>query len=235
MLSSSGVRCAVLVSAVLFPAVASAGQTCVASGSQPLIAASVNAPARVYFRSDVAKADHYVDMHVAGTKSWAVLPRVNEGTQFIEYRVVTGSAKSQKVVTSGRITVANNCAAAKLDDNQRSAASGLIVGATAEGPALPAGFRCEGVVGQINAKGELRSYKPCQQIALQQAATAAEANAAVTKSASSNKSSGKTAVVADATLRPGTTRSFAPTRKSSTNPGPNPTPRQNHPYSRSRP
>jgi len=232
---SSGVRW-VLVSALLIPVGASAGEMCVNVGSQPVVQSPAGTPARVYFRSDVAKADHYVEMRAAGSSSWAVLPRIGDGTKFVEYRVVTGSGKAEKVVDSGRINVGETCSAPKLTENQRVAASGLIVGATAEGPAVPAGFRCDGVVGQINAKGELRSYKPCQQVALQQASAAATSvDPSVTKPANSTKSGGKTPISADATLTPGTMRTFAPTRKGPGSVKTPPTPRTNDPYSRSRP
>ena len=236
------VRRGVVVFALMLPMAASAGQLCVATGGQPLIEADgVSTPARVYFRSDVAKTDHYLDMHSTGAKSWAVLPAITEETNSIDYRVVTRSASgSEKVVSSGRIVTAGGCAAPKLRDEQRIAGMGLIIGATAEGPAVPAGFACEGIVGEINAKGELRAFKACQQIAMQSSTFIADATGTVqsgTSTMTRASNARNTNISADSLLTPGTTRVFPPGRRPNQNGNnpPPPNPRRDHPVSKSRP
>ena len=121
---------------------------------------------RAYFRSDAATAEHFVELRRSGTSWSGVLPKVSPAAQAIEYRIATAAADGKfSTRRDGRISVSPACSAKALDASEQQLAKALIVGVTEEGPAVPAGFRCDGIIGQFTTKGALRSYAACSEIA----------------------------------------------------------------------
>lgn len=136
---------------------------CVATGQNARVTWSGSAPtARLYFHSDNAKAEHYVEMRrVSAGRFVAVLPKVLENVASIVYRVATADAGGRYTTRNNATMAIGACAPAKLSGDESRMAGALVVGATAEGPAVPVGFGCEGIVGRITEKGELSSYDAC--------------------------------------------------------------------------
>jgi hypothetical protein len=146
---------------------------CIAAGSQARVdwnAGSSPRPAavRVYFQSANAKMEHYVEMRSAGNGSyWAVLPKPQAGVSYIDYRVATVEGANDLTRDHGRIALANDCASPRLGSQEASYASSLIVGsAEPVSPVIPVGFKCDGIIGRINAKGELSAFDACGEQAL---------------------------------------------------------------------
>lgn len=122
---------------------------------------------RVYFRSDLAKTEHYVAMTPgAGGIFWAMLPKPNGETVSIDYRVATIDAQGRATNRAeGRLSVSPACAATALSPDEAKFAASLVVGSDSEGPAIPVGFQCDGIVGRIVAN-RLQAYDACSEEAL---------------------------------------------------------------------
>lgn len=123
---------------------------------------------RVYFRTANAKAEHFVEMRRArGTPYSAILPKPAAGAAAIEYRIAAAGPNGVYATRSaGRLNVSKGCAPDVLNADDSMQASTIVVGITAEGPVVPIGFRCEGIVGEITRDGELRSYSACSEMAI---------------------------------------------------------------------
>lgn len=121
------------------------------------------AGARLYFRSDNAKAEHYLEMRtIAGMGYVAVLPKVAAATKSVVYRVATpDGSNAYETRKEGQLEVVKSCAPIPLSPREARMAETLVIGATAEGPALPVGFQCAGVIGKITARGELSAFDAC--------------------------------------------------------------------------
>jgi hypothetical protein len=190
---------ATAIASLTLPLAAAETSTCVTQNANARIAWTAPAgesvrSVRAYFRSDAASAEHYVELRRAGNNGWtAVLPRTSSAAQAIEYRIATAAAGAQFITRSeGRITVGETCKVAALDSSDQQLAKALIIGATQEGPAVPAGFRCEGIIGLITAKGALQSYAACSELAKASAATGeqpqvADASTTAAKDAATQK------------------------------------------------
>jgi hypothetical protein len=123
---------------------------------------------RVYFRSANAKAEHFVEMRRArGNAYAAILPKSAAGATAIDYRIATAGPNGVYATRStGHLAVTKTCAPEILSADDAKQAASIVVGITAEGPLVPVDFRCDGIIGEITAKGELRSYSACSEIAI---------------------------------------------------------------------
>lgn len=136
---------------------------CVAQGKNARITWSGTsaAGARLYFRSDNAKTEHYIDMRRAPGRFAAVLPKP-ESAVTIAYRVATPQRDGRYLTRlSGTLTVREGCPAADLTTDESVSASALVLGLAEEGPSLPVGFGCEGIIGRISPSGELSAFDAC--------------------------------------------------------------------------
>lgn len=151
----------------------SAPPSCIRPGSNARIVwnGTTGAAVRVYFRSDLAKTEHYIDMTgAANNRYWAVLPKPNDDTKEIVYRIVTVDAKGSVITRQeASLAVETSCAAVTLTPGESKFAAGLVIGSDVEGPQMPVGFRCDGVVGRITAN-ELQAFNACAEEALAVAA-----------------------------------------------------------------
>ncbi len=159
---------------------------CVAADTNPRIEWIVprESPkeARVYFRSENAKGEHYVPMRRrAGSPFVAILPKIAAGTTAIDYRVAAPDGKGEYATRlTGRLNVDKACPATALSPAEAKITTALVVGATVDGPAIPVGFRCDGIIGRINAAGALSAYDACRSMAeLSNTVAAVQQNAGV--------------------------------------------------------
>jgi hypothetical protein len=204
---------------------------------------------RVYFHSTNAKAEHFVEMRRARASAYsAILPKPAADATTVDYRIaVAGPDGVYATRSTGRLTIAKTCAPEVLSADDAKQAASLVVGVTAEGPVVPIGFRCDGIVGEVTAKGELRSYSACSEIAIAAmsatltdqgtAQTAARTNAPATASQTSTGTSTATrtptAQTESAGLGVGPLHHRTPRR--APQPAQPPTPRLQEPVSPSRP
>lgn len=163
---------------------------CVREGANATIEWTAAAPApesaKVFFRTPNAKFEHYVDMQKSGNRFWAVLPKPADSTSEFEYRVVSTSGRKATERDRGRFEVTNTCAASSLGLAEAAAASRIVVGRMSDTSATPIGFRCDGIVGTLDASGALHaaSCVPAQtQVAT---ATDARPNIATTANGTTN-------------------------------------------------
>lgn len=125
---------------------------------------------RVYFHSDLAKTEHYIEMMPGGAgRFWTILPKPTEEDSEIDYRIATVDAQGVTTRQQGRLAVINTCPATALSVEESKFAASLVIGSDVEGPAMPVGFRCDGIVGRISAN-ELQAYNACSEKTLALAA-----------------------------------------------------------------
>lgn len=173
----SKMRAAVLIAVVValaapmaFAGTAAApNAACVASSSQARIdwnAGNGPQPAavRVYFQSSNAKTEHFLEMRQTGKgQFFAVLPKPQGNTATINYRIATVDGTREGLTRlRGSIALSKDCPAPGLGALEASYASSLIVGSVeAASPAVPVGFKCDGIIGRIDAKGQLSAFDAC--------------------------------------------------------------------------
>lgn len=156
-------RIGVLAMASVFvgaAAFAAAPAHCVREGANATIewnAAGSAESAKVFFHTPNAKFEHYVDMQRSGDRFWAVLPKPADETSSFEYRVVSYAGKKATERDRGTYSVTNTCSVASLGMAEAAAASRIVVGRTSDTTATPIGFRCDGIVGTLDASGALRA------------------------------------------------------------------------------
>jgi hypothetical protein len=158
---------------------------------------------RAYFHSDATSAEHFVELRRgAGSVYFGVLPRVSGSVQSIDYRIASAGANGRFATRStGRVNVTASCNAEAIDNSDTQLAKAIIVGATAEGPSVPAGFRCEGIIGRVTASGELQSYSACSELSAA-AASNAQSPDLQTASATAAAIDGKATVTVASKLPP---------------------------------
>lgn len=179
MKSLRGVLIVACCAATISASAATKSSSCVPANGNARVAWTVPAgesvqTVRAYFRSDAATAEHFIELRrSAGNSFVGVLPRVSTAASAIQYRIATSRADGKFATrTSGRVAVGSTCVAETPAASDVQLAKAIIVGSTIEGPAVPAGFRCEGIIGRVTAKGELKSYAACSEIAAAAAANA---------------------------------------------------------------
>src|SRR5581483_1771410 len=149
------------------------GVPCVRPGTNPRVVWKGNAGGamRVYFHSGVAKTEHWVEMTPESNGAFrAVLPKPNADAMSIDYRVVTLDARGGAVTREeGHLSLLPQCAAAPLNAEESKSAANLVIGSDVEGPAMPVGFRCDGIIARITGN-ELQAYNACAEEALSLAA-----------------------------------------------------------------
>ncbi len=124
--------------------------------------------ARVYFRSENARNEHFVDMRLdLNGRFSAVLPKANGDAEFVNYRIVTLDEKGHATTREQkRVAVTGDCAAPRLTPGESKMSDRLVIGTDADAPNVPVGFRCDGIIGLISAGGILRPYDGCEEEAL---------------------------------------------------------------------
>jgi hypothetical protein len=117
--------------------------------------------ARLYFRSENAKTEHYVQMRRTAGRFAAVLPKP-ENASSITYRIATPLPDGRYATrSSGTLAVRDECVASALSAEDSVFASALVIGQAEEGPTVPVGFGCDGIIGRITPAGELSAYDAC--------------------------------------------------------------------------
>lgn len=148
------------------------GPRCIRPGTNARVVWHGNAAGtvRVYFHSGLAKTDHYIEMTPSAAGFWAVLPRPNADAVSVDYRVVTVDEHGAAVTREeGHMSLLSSCAATPLNVEEAKFAANLVIGSDVEGPAMPVGFRCDGIIGRITAN-ELQAWNACAEEALSLAA-----------------------------------------------------------------
>jgi hypothetical protein len=166
LIVSMGVNAA---SAYAAPPLAYTPPPCVSTGGSARITATLpdaNAQsARLYFRTASDSADYYLDMVKTGSQVWAVLPAVAAGTTSIVHRIVVTGADGVPVSTEAApVAVDAACPTSALKGEEISFANNLVIGLTeSTQPAIPAGFSCAGITGEITADGVMKPLVACTQ------------------------------------------------------------------------
>ncbi len=168
MITSSCIRSGIAIlaiSASVAAAEVSKAAPCVAPGANRTITwRGVSAAgARLFFRSENAKTEHYVEMRRGGVGRFVgVLPKPDAAAA-INYRVATPLPDgSYATRAAGTVAVKTDCAAPESSPSDAA----LVVGSTTEGPAVPVGFSCDGIIGRITPQGELSAYDACAALAV---------------------------------------------------------------------
>src|SRR5258706_2938686 len=163
---------AVAAEAQASPNIAHESLTCVPlPGQNTKLAANLTltgpvASARGYFRA-LDKKDvpySYIELrHGEGGDFWGVLPKAEESTRSVEYRIVATDADGKEYSTDlVKVPVTKSCSV-PLNDDERKYASNLVIGLTDDKrqDARPDGFLCDGIVSKITADGVLLPAEPC--------------------------------------------------------------------------
>lgn len=153
-----------LAASVVFSAWTADGQ-CVSPGGNAYVAwtspAQRSVP-RVYFRAEESAVEHYVEMSRGGSAYEAVLPGPIDTTSKIHYRIALREPRGTFVTRHrGAIAVVEDCPS-RLTAAQITLARQIVIGSTMPGPAIPAGFRCDGVAARIDSKGMMSAAQLCQ-------------------------------------------------------------------------
>jgi hypothetical protein len=164
-------RVAAVSALCLVPALAAAAPpespACVPPGKNARITwrGSSAAGARLYFRSDNARTEHYVEMRRGPGRFSGLLPKIASAAS-IFYRIVTPDAEGGYTMRSnGTIAVLADCATQDLTAEDQASTNALVLGLTEEGPSVPVGFACEGIIGRIGIDGQLRAHDACAGLA----------------------------------------------------------------------
>jgi hypothetical protein len=128
---------------------------------------------RVYFHSQNARTEHYIEMRRdASGRYSAVLPKPNADSRYVDYRIATMDERGQLTTREQRrLAVGADCSASNLPTAaETKKVEHLVIGTDVEGPIMPVGFLCDGIIGRIDPAGQLQSYDACSEQALSFAA-----------------------------------------------------------------
>ncbi|HXH38949.1 MAG TPA: hypothetical protein VNN08_10000 [Thermoanaerobaculia bacterium] len=123
---------------------------------------------RIYFRAgDAAACEYYLDMRKNDKDPavfWAVLPLVSPETNFISYQIRASKAGGPDFVSPWTtVAVTASCTPNPLTAEERSAASNIVLGLTSpKQPAVPCGFRCDGMTWYISSTNVLTRNEACR-------------------------------------------------------------------------
>jgi hypothetical protein len=130
------------------------------------------ASARTYFRylDDKDAPFSYIELrHADGDQFWGVLPKAEESTSSVEYRLLATDGKGREYSTElVKVPVTKDCSVALTDAEQRYA-SNLVIGHTdgkQQQDARPDGFLCDGIVSKITPDGVLLPAESCPKVPL---------------------------------------------------------------------
>ena len=150
---------------VAMTAIVVEARECVRPGQNALITWQTGsaATARLYFRADQAKGEHYIDMRRSKERLWAVLPKPTAVTQSIRYRVATADAMGRYATQVERtVVVSDDCHAGEFTATQARASASLVVAMTKNAdPTVPIGFACDGIIATISTTGLMSARNAC--------------------------------------------------------------------------
>ena len=124
------------------------------------------ASARAYFRYLDGKDTpfSYIELrHGEGDLFWGVLPKAEESTRSVEYRLQATDADGKEYSTDlVKVPVTRDCSV-PLNDAETRYANNLVIGQTdtKQDEARPDGFLCDGIVSKITPDGVLLPAEPC--------------------------------------------------------------------------
>jgi hypothetical protein len=131
--------------------------------SLPSAVASVRAYFRYIDRDNVPVS--YIELrHGEGGEFWGVLPKAEDSTKLVEYRVAAVDADGKEYTTETRkVNVTRDCKVS-LTDQEKRYANNIVVGTSKDDlPARPEGFLCDGIISKITPDGVLLPAEPCPQ------------------------------------------------------------------------
>jgi len=130
---------------------------------------SAVASARAYFRyvdKDQIPYSYIELRHGEGSGFWGTLPKAEESTREVEYRLVATDADGKEYSTdAAKVPVTKDCTV-ELKDVEKKYANNLVIGLTSDKQkdARPDGFLCDGIVSKISPDGVLLPAEPCPRV-----------------------------------------------------------------------
>jgi hypothetical protein len=122
----------------------------------------------LYFNAEGLSEDYWVTMRPSDdnpSRYWGYLPVALSDVDHVNYHIEAIDPSGRRASTdSFKVKVANDCEAPELTDEEKRIARNLVVGLTkADQKAAPPGFRCGGIVGLVNAQGDLMPNEECRE------------------------------------------------------------------------
>ncbi len=160
------------------PKIAMGVPKCVPRNGNSVVTATVSpetgwSSVRTYFRKVGTKDFYWLEMRNEGAGAyWAVLPKPEESTIAVEMQIAVLDAEGKE--TRGplqKASISSPCQVA-FTPAQTERASNLVVGETAadqKGGGV-FGFKCDGIISRIDARGALTADDYCRKSALAMAA-----------------------------------------------------------------